>query len=160
MVPRRLEAVRRLRADQVATLTRQASNWPRPRFPAVTIPSPTAPKFLLICSSGVLLLGACARTAGDSGKGDADTGAIEITRDACGSCHVIPGIEESQGRVGPSLSHFGNRQMIAGRLANTQANLQRWLKSPQSIAPGTAMPDQGLTDRQARDIAAYLERLR
>jgi cytochrome c1 len=50
--------------------------------------------------------------------------------------------------------------MIAGRLVNTSANLRRWLKSPQAISPGNAMPDQGLSDRQVRDVAAYLERLK
>jgi cytochrome c1 len=115
----------------------------------------------LICSSGLALLTACAPKNRDASiAGDAQAGAIEITRDACGSCHEIPGIEESQGRVGPSLRHFAKRRMIAGRLPNTPANLQRWLKAPQSIAPGNAMPDQGLTDQQARDVAAYLERLR
>lgn len=109
---------------------------------------------------GCLLLVACRSGGNAPGGGNARAGAIEITRDACGSCHEIPGIEEAIGRVGPSLRHFGSRQMIAGRLANTPANLQRWLKAPQSIAPGNAMPDQGLTDEQARDAAAYLERLK
>ena len=34
--------------------------------------------------------------------------------------------------------------------------LVRFLKSPQSTMPGGAMPDLDLTDRQARDVAAYL----
>lgn len=32
----------------------------------------------------------------------------------------------------------------------------RWLLSPQSIVPGNAMPDMGLTEVDAQDIAAYL----
>jgi len=105
----------------------------------------------------IVLLVGC---TGDPDRSGVQAGAIEITRDACGSCHEIPGIEEANGRVGPSLRHFASRQMIAGRLANTPANLARWLKSPQSVKPGSAMPDQGLTDQQAHDVALYLSRLR
>jgi cytochrome c len=112
----------------------------------------------------VLGLAACAGLAActtDEGKSNGvRAGATQITRNACGSCHEIPGIEEAVGRVGPSLRHFATRQMIAGRLANTPGNLQRWLKSPQGIAPGNAMPDQGLTDQQAHDVALYLEQLK
>jgi cytochrome c1 len=46
--------------------------------------------------------------------------------------------------------------MIAGELPNSPENLVRWIKSPQSVEPGTAMPTLGLTDQQARDAAAYL----
>jgi cytochrome c1 len=31
-----------------------------------------------------------------------------------------------------------------------------WLRDPQAIVPGNAMPNMGLQDQQARDIAAYL----
>lgn len=118
-------------------------------------------KSLLIGFAASLALTACTRYEGRPGSSnDVRAGATEITRDACGSCHEIPGIEEAVGRVGPSLRHFGSRRMIAGRLANTSANLERWLKSPQSISPGNAMPDQHLTDQQVRDVAAYLEHLK
>ena len=46
--------------------------------------------------------------------------------------------------------------MIAGELPNSPPNLVRWLLNPPSVEPGTAMPDLGLTDQQAHDIAAYL----
>jgi cytochrome c1 len=35
----------------------------------------------------------------------------------------------------------------------------RWLMHPQQVLPGTQMPDLGLTDDQARKIAAYLHTL-
>ena len=118
-------------------------------------------KTVVICLGGSLLLAGCTRPSGGPGAaGDARAGATEITRNACGSCHEIPGIEEANGRVGPSLRHFAGRQMIAGTLANSPANLKKWLRSPQSVAPGNAMPDQGITDQQASNIAAYLYRLR
>jgi len=77
----------------------------------------------------------------------------------CGSCHTIPGIYQARGLVGPPLYFFGRRTMIAGELPNTPPNLVRWLRNPPAVEPGTAMPDLGLTQDQAQDIAAYLDRL-
>ena len=45
-------------------------------------------------------------------------------------------------------------------LRNTPDNLVRWMRNPQSVVPGNAMPDMGVTEAQARDIAAYLYTLR
>jgi len=46
--------------------------------------------------------------------------------------------------------------MIAGELPNTPDNLIRWLENPKAIEPKNAMPDLGLSQEQATDIAAYL----
>jgi cytochrome c1 len=35
-----------------------------------------------------------------------------------------------------------------------------WLRDPQAIVPGNAMPNVGLTEKDARDVAAYLFTLR
>jgi cytochrome c2 len=35
-------------------------------------------------------------------------------------------------------------------------NLVKWLRQPQNVVPGNAMPDMGVTPQDARDIAAYL----
>lgn len=94
------------------------------------------------------------------GFGDPDRGKLYVGRQACGSCHLIPGEEQSDGLAGPPLTRFADRAVIAGVLPNTPDNLARWLKSPQSIVPGNAMPDMGLGDQQARDVAAFLETLR
>ncbi len=88
--------------------------------------------------------------------GDANRGALLVGRYSCGACHQIPGIEGANGLVGPPLATFSRRTMIAGLLPNTPANLVLWLRHPQSVTPGNAMPDLGLTETQARDIAAYL----
>ena len=74
----------------------------------------------------------------------------------CGSCHVIPGVAEASGTVGPPLQGFGSRIYIAGLLVNTPENLVHWVTKPQEIDAGTAMPDLGVSERQAHDIAAYL----
>lgn len=109
----------------------------------------------------IAMLGGCgASDRAAHAVGDPNAGAIVIARKACGSCHEIPGIEEADGMVGPSLAHFASRQMIAGTLANSPANLALYLKAPQTVVKGNIMPDQGLTDEQVRDAAAYLYTLR
>jgi cytochrome c1 len=62
--------------------------------------------------------------------------------------------------VGPPLDFFSRRTMIAGELPNTPDNLVRWIENPPSVEAGTAMPKLGLSDEQARDVAAYLYTLR
>ena len=78
----------------------------------------------------------------------------------CGSCHTIPGVNGARGLVGPPLMFFSRRTFIAGQLPNNADNLIRWIRNPQSVEPDTAMPDLGLTEQQARDVAAYLYQLR
>ena len=92
--------------------------------------------------------------------GNAEHGTELIEYYGCGSCHVIPGIYTAQGMVGPPLLYFSRRTMIAGELPNSPDNLVRWLRNPKTIEPGTAMPVLGLSDRDARDVAAYLYTLR
>lgn len=79
-----------------------------------------------------------------------------IMEKRCGACHTIPGIPNAQGLVGPPLFFFSRRTYIAGEVPNTPANLVKWVMSPQSIEPKTAMPTLGLSEQQARDVAAYL----
>jgi cytochrome c len=118
-----------------------------------------------VAFSASLLAAACSSTptrepppqVPDSNPGH---GADLIAEFGCGSCHVIPGIPEADGKVGPPLTDFGERQYIAGEVANNPANLIRWIMDPKSIESGTAMPDLGVTEEQARDIAAFLYGLR
>jgi len=108
----------------------------------------------------IALAGACRETRGPApAAADAQAGETVITRMACGSCHVIPGIEEADGHVGPSLVHFARRRTIAGVLVNTPANLAAYLKAPQAFVPGNVMPAEQLTDAEARAAAAYLATL-
>ena len=92
--------------------------------------------------------------------GNADRGKAAIKSFDCGSCHMIPGIDNARGTVGPPLIEFGRRVYIAGEVPNTPALLMQWIQSPQSIEPKTVMPNLGVTESQARDIAAYLYTLR
>jgi cytochrome c len=92
--------------------------------------------------------------------GDARRGAELIQQFGCGGCHVVPGVGGAHGDVGPPLTRFGERIYIAGMLRNTPPNLVRWLRDPQGVVPGNAMPNMGITEAQARDMAAYLYTLR
>jgi cytochrome c len=88
--------------------------------------------------------------------GDVERGRDAAREFGCVSCHSIPGVAAPPAHVGPPLDDWAKRRYIAGRLANTPENLVAWLLSPQSIDPQTAMPNVGLSEEDARDIAAYL----
>jgi cytochrome c len=111
----------------------------------------------------LLLLGIAACGGEDPGSrtlaltgGDATAGKAAIGKFGCGSCHVIPGVERARGLVGPPLTDFAWRAYIAGRAPNTPRNLEAWIRLPDSVEPGTAMPTLGVSQQEARDIAAYL----
>lgn len=115
----------------------------------------------MVCGLPVLVLAAC--TGGKmpfpykvATGGDAREGRKVIESYGCGACHTIPGIHAANGEVGPPLYLFGRRTMIAGELPNTPDNLIRWIENPPGEEPGTAMPNLGLSDQEARDAAAYL----
>jgi len=88
--------------------------------------------------------------------GDPSRGRSAIRQAGCGACHEIPGIPGAYGRVGPSLAMIGRRVYVGGVATNTADHLVRWIQHPRSLNPGTAMPDLGLTEGTARDIAAFL----
>jgi cytochrome c2 len=77
----------------------------------------------------------------------------------CVSCHVIPGVSGASGRVGPNLAHLYDHALIAGVLANTPENLLLWIRAPRQVDPNTGMPNLGVSTKDARDIAAYLQTL-
>ncbi|SDA25103.1 cytochrome c family protein [Sphingomonas sp. NFR15] len=92
--------------------------------------------------------------------GSVDRGKLALSHYGCGACHVITGVPDAQGQAGPSLAGIASRATIAGRLANQPDQMVLWLRHPQQVAPGNAMPDQRLSERNAGDIAAYLYTLR
>jgi cytochrome c2 len=132
---------------------------------------PTLKRLLLTAFFAALAAGTLA--AGNSGAdptstagtpqaavGDAAAGKAAIARVGCGSCHVIPGIAGAVGMVGPPLDHIASRQFLAGMLHNTPESMVAWLRFPQHVITGNAMPDMGLSATEARNITAYLETLR
>jgi mono/diheme cytochrome c family protein len=88
-----------------------------------------------------------------------ERGARALRQHACNSCHTIPGLTGPDTQVGPPLAGLARRSLIAGRLPNTEDNLVRWIRTPHAAKPGTAMPDMGVSEAHAREIAAYLSGL-
>jgi cytochrome c len=103
------------------------------------------------CTGGKVVNGYSTYTGGNPHAGRA-----LIQSYGCGSCHTIPGVPNAHGLVGPPLFFWSRRTYIAGEIPNTPGNLVRWIHSPESVEPHTAMPTLGVSDQQARDIAAYL----
>jgi cytochrome c len=85
-----------------------------------------------------------------------DRGKIALTTYGCVSCHTIPGVRGSNSLVAPPLIGISQRSYLAGMLENTPANLRSWIQHPHKVNPHTAMPEQGVTDQDASDMAAYL----
>jgi cytochrome c len=88
--------------------------------------------------------------------GDAARGKALVAQYQCGACHAIPDVAAARGTAGPPLDAFAKRSYIAGHIPNQPDKLVRWLLDPPAMAPGTTMPDMGLSEDEARHIAAYL----
>src|SRR5205085_11649751 len=93
---------------------------------------------------------ASAATGGDPSRGEA-----MFIQYGCGSCHGVKHVRKASGAVGPSLDGLPVRAVIAGRLANSPENLQAWIRDPQRISPGTAMPALALGARDAPHTSAF-----
>jgi cytochrome c1 len=120
---------------------------------------------LILATAATCLIGGCnggqAVKATEVGPiGDAAHGKQLIQGYGCGACHMVPGVDGARGLVGPPLFYFSERTMVAGELPNTPDNLVRWIEHPRDVEPKTAMPDLGLSESQAYDIAAYLYTIR
>ena len=94
---------------------------------------------------------AAAVTGGNPARGEA-----MFIQYGCGSCHGLKHVRKATGAVGPPLDGIAVRALLAGRLDNNPTNLQTWIRDPQRVSPGTAMPDLNVGARDARDISAFL----
>jgi cytochrome c2 len=94
---------------------------------------------------------AAAEVGGDPSRGEA-----LFIQYGCGSCHSLSDVRTATGMVGPPLDGIALRMIIAGHLANNPSNMERWIRDPQHVSPGTAMPDLGVGETDARDITAFL----
>ncbi|WP_334190881.1 c-type cytochrome [Noviherbaspirillum sp.] len=88
--------------------------------------------------------------------GDPARGKAAIERHACTACHVIPGVPGYGSNVGPPLHKMALRGYIGGVLPNMPDDMVRWLRNPPAIDPRTVMPNLGITEAEAKDMAAYL----
>jgi cytochrome c2 len=97
-----------------------------------------------------------AREAAYLTSGNPERGRDIMRTYGCASCHTIPGVPGADALVGPPLTGFAERAYVAGVLPNSPDNLVRWIRHPRQVDSLTAMPDMGVGERDARDIAAYL----
>src|SRR5688572_26866571 len=88
-----------------------------------------------------------------------DRGRMLVQKYSCGACHTIPGVRAAAGSVGPRLDRMKEQIYVAGILPNTPQNLTFWITSPKKADPQTVMPELGISEDDARDIAAYLYRI-
>ncbi len=117
---------------------------------------------LVVC--GLLFAGACSQADEQLARqltgGVPERGRVALDAYGCGACHEIPGVPRARGRVGPSLRALALRTYLAGQFPNEPTALIAWIRAPQALRPGNAMPDLGVGEREARDMAAYLYTLR
>jgi cytochrome c len=88
--------------------------------------------------------------------GNPEAGKHAIVIHDCSSCHVIPGIEGDENVQGPPLSRWATRKTVAKEWSNTPANLENWIRHSEELRPGTTMKLMSVSEKDARDIAAYL----
>jgi mono/diheme cytochrome c family protein len=87
---------------------------------------------------------------------DPDRGRALIAAKGCGTCHFVQGVEGADGRVAPRLENFASRTLIAGTVPNVPRFLVPWLMDPPALKARTAMPNLGIGQADAMDIASYL----
>lgn len=114
---------------------------------------------LILLVTSLAMAGCDTRTESVAGPGNPDAGERLILSYGCDSCHRIPGIPGADGEVGPPLENIRERAYLAGIVPNSFDNMVLWLVETQRIAPGSAMPNLGLSASEAEDIAAYLYQL-
>ena len=88
--------------------------------------------------------------------GEPEQGHALIQAYGCGTCHTIENVRGARGKVGPRLENYAQQHLLAGFLPNTPPNLIAWLINPVALKPTTGMPAQGVTEAEARHMAAYL----
>jgi cytochrome c2 len=117
-------------------------------------------RVLLVACLYVAACESYASSANVVAGGNGERGRELIRQYGCGACHTIPGVRGAESFVGPNLSGIASRSYIAGVLPNDPTNMVRWIMNPPLVDPKTAMPYLGVNERDARDIAEYLYRLK
>jgi cytochrome c oxidase subunit 2 len=79
---------------------------------------------------------------------------------SCAMCHTIQGTD-AHASVGPDLTHVASRKILAaGAVPNMPGHLAGWIMDPQSIKPGTRMPQNNLSAGDLRALLEYIETLK
>jgi cytochrome c oxidase subunit 2 len=93
----------------------------------------------------------------------ANTEISEVGRDvfqtSCIGCHAVGA---AGGNIGPDLTNFGERTVIAGFLEFNDENLEKWLRDPAKIKPGNKMPAVvgHLSDDEIKALIDYMNGLK
>lgn len=88
-----------------------------------------------------------------------DSGRQVFTASGCGGCHTIRGTP-ARGVAGPDLTHIaGRRTLAAGTIPNERAHMADWIRDPQAIKPGNAMPQIPIPEEQLPVLVDYLGHL-
>ena len=87
---------------------------------------------------------------------DPGRGRALIAAKGCGTCHFVQGVQGADGRVAPRLENFARRTLIVGSFPNVPRFLVPWLMDPPALKARTAMPNLGIGEAEAIDIASYL----
>ncbi len=149
---RRMELTSRKRNQTAKGFLRPLAASPRRRVP---LSWRIAVWLCLLCLTG------CGLMASGSPRqivpgGDVARGRELLDAYGCDACHTIPGVRGAIATVGPSLDDWPEQAYIAGALINNPENLMDWIQMPQEIEPGTAMPNLGVSEEEARHMAAFL----
>lgn len=89
--------------------------------------------------------------------GNAERGRVLAGQFGCNVCHIVPGVEGAQGSLGPSLAGIASRPAISfNTVRNTPENLAKFIQEPASLNPQSSMPPVGVSESDAKDIAAFL----
>ncbi len=99
----------------------------------------------------------CAKLTNHTRQSSVSDTAALMTQYGCPACHVIRHVPGAVGKVGPPLTDLAQRSYLAGTLQNSPENLRMWIRHPQQIHPGTAMPEMGVTAKDADTIARFLQ---
>ena len=114
---------------------------------------------LLVCAvlaSGCTKEEPASRVAG----GDPERGRLLVQQYQCAACHFIPEVQGPNGDAGPSLQSMGRMSYIAGSIPNQPENMIRFLQNPPAVKPGTLMPALGISNDEARHMAAFMYSLK
>ncbi|MGV7210677.1 c-type cytochrome [Oxalobacteraceae bacterium A2-2] len=111
---------------------------------------------LLACAAACACVAACDPAGRRVPGADAARGRALLASYGCVACHRIQGMAPSGSLVGPPLEHIAGASYVGGVLPNTTEGMVRWIMHPRQASPGTAMPELGVSEGEARDMAAYL----
>ncbi len=78
---------------------------------------------------------------------------------SCVNCHTVRGTT-ARGTVGPDLTHLMSRRTLAaGTVENDHDHLRQWIADPDSLKPGSEMPDLRLSPADVDSVVEFLESL-